>query len=59
MAGAAENVDRARIGARQLNRLGYDRLQHRVEVECRIDGLADFAERLQFADRTCKFGGAP
>ena len=55
---AAEHIDRACIRARQLNRLGYDRLQHHVEIKRRIDRLADFPERLQFADRACKLGRA-
>ena len=55
---AAEHIDRACIRARQLNCLGHDRLQHRVEIERRIDGLADFAERLELADRPGKLGRA-
>ena len=55
---AAEHVDRAGIRGGQLNRLGDDRLQHRVEIERRVDGLADFAERLQLADGAGKLGRA-
>ena len=47
----AELVDRARLGARELRRLGDDRVQHGLQVERRVDRLADLAERAQLLDR--------
>ena len=42
-----EDVDRARIGAGELHRLGDDGRQHGFEIERRVDRLADLAKRLQ------------
>lgn len=55
---AAEHIDNALIRVRQLDSLRDDRLQHGVKIERRVDSLADFPERLKFANRACKFGRA-
>jgi hypothetical protein len=46
--GLIEDVDRARLGAGNLRRLGNDSVEHSLQVERRIDGLGHFAERAQF-----------
>src|SRR4051812_3973089 len=58
LAGFVEFVDRAGVGARETNRIGDDRVEHGLEIETGVDGLADFAERAQLADRLGKLGGA-
>ena len=54
----AELVDRARLGARELRRLGDDRVQHGLPVERGVDRLADLAERAQLLDRLRQRGRA-
>ena len=54
----AELVDGARLGARELRRLGDDRVQHGLPVERGIDRLADLAERPQLLDRLRQRGRA-
>ena len=54
MAQVAEYIDRPRIGARKLHRLGYDGFEHRLEIQRRINRLANLAERLQLANGFCK-----
>ena len=46
-----EDVDRACFGLRELDRLGHDRGQDSLEIECRVDRLTDVAERPQLFDR--------
>ena len=50
--GFAVDIDGAGVGLGQLHRLGHDGFEHRLEIERRIDRLADFAQGLQLADRT-------
>jgi hypothetical protein len=52
------DVDRSGLGAGQLRRLGDDRAQHGLEVERRVDRLADVAERPQLLDRLSQFIGS-
>ena len=49
-AAVVEHVDRAGLGAGNLCRLGDDRVEHRLQVERRVDRLAHFAERAQLLD---------
>jgi hypothetical protein len=51
LGGLVEYVDRAGLGAGELGRLGHDGGQHGLEVDGRVHGLADLAERLQLLDR--------
>ena len=51
-------VNRPAVGAAQLDRVGDDARQHGFQIESRAHRLADFAERFQFADRTCQFVGS-
>ena len=53
-----EDVDGAGIGRRQLDGLGDDRVEHGLQVERRIDRLADLAERAQLLDRLRELAGA-
>ena len=53
-----EGVDCAGLGAGQFYRLGDDRRQHRVDIECRVDRLGHHAERTQFLDRATQLIGA-
>ncbi len=53
-----EHVDRSGCSARQLYGLGNDRGQHILEVEGRIDRLADLAESTKFEHRLFEFAGA-
>ena len=58
LVGLVEHVDRAGLGAGKLRRLGDDRGQHGLEVDRRVDRLADLAERAQLLDRLRQLGGA-
>ena len=51
LAQIAEHVDGARVGARELHRLGHDRVEHRLQIERRVHRLRHLAERLQLLDR--------
>ena len=53
-----EHVDRASLGVGKLRRLGHNGRKHLLEVERRVDGLRDFAERAQLTDRLRQFAGA-
>ena len=54
----AVTVDRPSIGTGQPDRAGQDRRQYRPEIEGRADRLPNFAQHLQFVDRTPELGGA-
>jgi len=49
--GVVMDVDRAGLGAGELGRLGHDRVEHGLEVERRVDCLADLAQRPQLLHR--------
>ncbi len=53
-----EYVDRAAVGCRKLHCLGYDGGQHHLQVERRIDRLADLAKCLQLFDGSRKLFGS-
>ena len=53
----AEHIDCAGVGHGELHRLGDDRRQHRLEVERRVDRVADLAERLQLRYRARELVG--
>ena len=53
-----EHVNSAGVGVRELHRLRDDGRENGFEVERRIDGLADLAERPQLTDRPAKLVGA-
>ena len=46
-----EDVDRARFRPGNLRRLGDDGVEHRLQIERRVDRLGDRAERAQLLDR--------
>jgi len=50
--GPVELVDRPDVGAGELDRVRHNPFEHLLQVECRVDRLADLAERLQLLDRT-------
>ena len=53
-----ELVDGAGLGARELRRLRHDRVEHGLQIERRVDRLADLAERAQLGDRLGELAGA-
>ena len=57
-AGLVEDEDGAGIGAGQLDGLGDDRVEHRLQVERGVHRLADLAERAQLLDRLRELAGA-
>ena len=56
--GVVENVDRTRLGAGELRRLGDDGREHGFEVEGRVHRLRYLTKRAQFADRSAELVGA-
>ncbi len=53
-----EDEDGAGVGRRQLDGLGDDRVEHRLQVEGGVHRLADLAERAQLLDRLGELAGA-
>ena len=49
--GLVEHIDRAGLGAGKLRRLRDDGVEHGLQIERRIDRLADLTERAQLPDR--------
>ena len=56
--GVVEHVDRTRLGAGELRRLGDDGREHGFEIEGRIHRLRYLTERAQLADRSAELVGA-
>ena len=56
--GVVENVDRTRLGAGELRRLGDDGREHGFEIEGRVHRLRYLTERAQLADRAAELVGA-
>ena len=56
--GFVEYEDGAGIGRRQLDGLGDDGVEHRLQVEGGVYRLADLAERAQLLDRLRELAGA-
>ncbi len=55
--GRVIDIDRAGVRPRQFDRVGDDGGQHRLQIERRVHGLADLAERLHLGDRARQFLG--
>ena len=51
-------VDRAPVGTAELDSVGNDSGEHCVQVEGRVDRLADFPQGLQLFDRLHQFARA-
>ncbi len=53
-----ELEDRAAVRTRKLDRARDDRREHLIDVEARVDRLADLAERAQLVDRAAQLRAA-